>query len=494
MRESGILMHITSLPGPYGIGSLGKCAYEFVDFLESAGQTLWQILPLNPTGFGNSPYQSCSAYAGNEYLIDLQTLIDEGLLSQQEADSICWQKEDDRIDFGILYANRLSLLRHAYARFAETDDFTAFCRENSFWLSDYALYRALKDACGGKPWYLWDKDLKDRQTDAIWRSRQQLKDEIRFYSFLQFQFFKQWNALRQYAKEKHVRIIGDVPIYVPYDCVEVWCDPELFQLDASRTPTDVAGVPPDGFTPDGQLWGNPLYRWEVMKKDGYQWWIRRLRHAGSWYDILRLDHFRAFEAYWSVPYGEETARGGKWVPGPGMHFLQTVKNALPGLSFIAEDLGFLTQEVFDLRDSCGFPGMKVLLFAFDSKEPSDYLPHNCTENSVCYAGTHDNMTVRQWLESADRDTKSYAAEYMRLNPQEGNTWGVIRTAMSTVCRQCIIQMQDYLDLGPQARMNFPGTQSEDNWTWRAKEGSFTPSLSQKIKSLSRLYGRGTDLK
>ena len=490
MRESGILMHITSLPGPHGIGTLGKNAYDFVDFLKSAGQTLWQILPLNPTGFGNSPYQSCCAYAGNEYLIDLSCLVEEDLLKQQEISGIPWQKTPGRVDFLAMYTHRLSLLRLAFHRFEETEDFTAFIKENSFWLSDYALYRALKDANNGAPWYLWDTAIKFRNSNAIWQARQALKEDIRFYCFAQYLFYRQWNALHRYARQQNVRIFGDLPIYVPYDSVEVWCDPELFQLDENRIPTAVAGVPPDGFTPDGQLWGNPLYRWEDMKKDGYQWWLRRLRHAGSWYDMLRLDHFRAFEAYWSVPYGDTTARGGKWVKGPGIHFLEAVKNALPELPLIAEDLGFLTQDVFDLRDSCGFPGMKVLLFAFDSRETSDYLPHNCTENSLCYTGTHDNMTVRQWLDSANPDARKYAEEYMQLNPQEGETWGMIRTAMSTVSKYCIVQMQDYLDLGAEARMNFPGTQSDDNWTWRAGEDAFSPALAEKIKTLSRLYGRG----
>lgn len=488
MRSSGILMHITSLPGKYGVGTMGAEAFAFVDFLKKAGQSKWQLLPLTPTGYGDSPYQSCSTFAGNPYLIDLPKLVEEGLLTREEIDSVTWCAREDRVDFGIQYNNKNRVLRLAYNRFAGGGEFERFCVENGSWLPDFALFMALKDATG-KSWYDWEDGLKFRDPDAIWNARNKLKDEIRFYSFVQYVFSRQWNALRGYAKDAGISIIGDVPIYVPYDSVEVWASPELFQLDAALRPTDVAGVPPDAFTADGQLWGNPLYRWDEMRRDGYSWWLRRLAAAGKWYDTVRLDHFRGFESYWAVPYGAPNARGGHWVKGPGMDFITTLKKGLPGLSLIAEDLGYLTQEVLDLRDDSGYPGMKVLGFAFDSREPSDYLPHTYTRNSVCYTGTHDNMTTRQWFGTADADAVAYAREYMCLNEAEGDVWGTIRTAMATVSDMAIVPMQDYLDLGAQARMNFPGTLTDANWTWRAEAGFMTDELSERIRRLTRLYGR-----
>ena len=400
MRCSGILMHISSLPGPYGVGTMGKNAFRFVDFLEDAGQSVWQILPLTPTGYGDSPYQSCSTFAGNHYLIDLEALVEEKLLKKEELSSIRWSWSETKADFGLLYNNRLNVLRKAYDRFAAQEELDAFCAENAGWLPDFALFMALKDRFGGKPWYQWDKALKFRDSKAIETARQELKEEIRFFCFVQYLFYKQWNALRAYAHGKGIRIIGDVPIYVPYDSVEVWKDTQLFQLDEKLDPVSVAGCPPDAFSADGQLWGNPLYRWDVMAEDGFAWWIRRLAAAGELYDIVRMDHFRGLEAYWSIPYGDATAKGGKWIKGPGMDFVNAVKKGLPELNMIAEDLGFLTQEVLDLRDASGYPGMKVLEFAFDSREPSDYLPHTYVSNTVCYTGTHDNMTMRQWFETA----------------------------------------------------------------------------------------------
>ena len=489
MRSSGILMHISSLPGPYGIGTMGKQAFRFIDFLEEAGQSVWQILPLNPTGYGDSPYQSCSTFAGNHYLIDLDTLVEEGLLQEEELSSIQWCHSETKADFGLLYNNRLNVLRKAYERFTANEELDSFCLRNSSWLPDFALFMALKGRFGGKPWYQWDKELKFRDPDAIWAIRQEMKDEIRFFSFVQYLFYKQWNALRKYAHSKNIRIIGDVPIYVPFDSVEVWKDTELFQLDEKLDPVAVAGCPPDAFSEDGQLWGNPLYRWDVMEEDGFGWWIRRLAAAGELYDIVRMDHFRGLEAYWSIPYGDETAKGGKWIKGPGMAFVDAIKKALPRLNMIAEDLGFLTKEVLDLRDASGYPGMKVLEFAFDSREPSDYLPHTYIPNTVCYTGTHDNMTMRQWFETAAPDAVEYATEYMSLTEQEGLVWGVIRTAYSSVSDLCVIQMQDFLNLGGEARMNFPGTLSDSNWTWRAKDDIMGKTLAKRILAMTKLYGR-----
>ena len=489
MRESGVLMHITSLPGSYGVGTMGKNAYGFVDFLKEAGQSIWQILPLTPTGYGDSPYQSCSTFAGNHYLIDLELLVDEGLLRKEEIDTIHWCDSDEKVNFGLLYNNRLKVLRIAYARFQGSEAFENFCRENSSWLSDFSLFMALKDRTGGKSWYAWDEALKHRDPDTMWRVRQELREEIRFYCFVQYLFDRQWKALRDYAHASGITIIGDVPIYVPLDSADVWSNPELFQLDEKLAPTAVAGCPPDAFSDDGQLWGNPLYRWDVMRLDGYSWWLRRLEAAGKLYDVVRMDHFRGFESYWSVPYGDATARDGRWVKGPDMDFINTVKHRLPQLRLIAEDLGFLTQEVLDMRDSSGFPGMKVLGFAFDSREPSEYLPHTYIPNTVCYTGTHDNMTTRQWLDTAPKDAVAYAKEYMMLTEAEGLVWGTIRTAMSTVSDQCIVPMQDYLDLGGEARMNFPGTMTDCNWTWRAKDGIITRDLAKRIRKLTELYGR-----
>ena len=488
MRQSGILMHITSLPSAYGVGTLGREAYAFADFLERSGQRVWQLLPLTPTGYGDSPYQSCSAFAGNPYLIDISTLVESGLLLLTEPEAYDWGEDPEQVDFGLLYKNRFDLLKKAFARFTDKEALDAFCRKHADWLPDFALFMALKDKFSGAPWYSWPAALKHRDPDALWEIRKELEQPIRFYSFLQYLFYTQWEALRSYAHGKGIRFLGDVPIYVPLDSVEVWCSPELFQLDAERNPQAVAGCPPDAFTEDGQLWGNPLYRWETHKKDGYHWWLRRLGHAMGLYDMVRLDHFRGFEAYWSVPYGDTTAKNGKWEKGPGMAFFDTVKKKLPQLEMIAEDLGLLTQEVFDLRDGAGLPGMRVLEFAFDSREPSIYLPHTYIQNTVCYTGTHDNMPLRQWLDTAPEETLAYAKEYMRLSEEEGLVQGVIRTALGSVSKLCVIPMQDWLELGEKSRMNFPGTMGK-NWTWRALPGSFSGILADRMKALTVLYGR-----
>lgn len=489
MRNSGILMHITSLPGPNGVGTMGKRAFEFVDFLERAGQTHWQVLPLTPTGYGDSPYQSCSAYAGNHYLIDLELLEKEGLLTSADFENIVWCEKETKVNFGHQYRNKLRVLRKAYTRFPGGMDFDAFLTKNGEWLADYALFMALKDRHQGAAWYAWEDDLKFRKPEALRTAQAQLRDLIRFYCFVQYMFYRQWGALRDYAHKKGIRIIGDVPIYVPLDSVEVWKVPQLFQLDEALVPTAVAGCPPDAFGGDGQLWGNPLYRWDVMERDGFAWWRKRLSAAAERYDVIRLDHFCGFESYWSVPYGEKIARNGKWVSGPGMAFIDALKSGLPHLEFIAEDLGFLNQRILDMRDSSGYPGMMVLGFAFDSRESSEYLPHCYTPNTVCYTGTHDNMTTQQWFDSASADAVAYAKEYMGLNDCEGLVWGTIRTAMASVSSLCVVQMQDYLGLGGEARMNFPGTMSDANWTWRASDGFASPQLADKIRAMTKLYGR-----
>ena len=495
MRKSGILMHITSLPGACGIGTMGKHAFDFVDFLADAGQRSWQILPLTPTGYGDSPYQSCSAYAGNPYLIDFELLEADGLLEKADYADIDWADEETRVDYGKQYNNKNAVLRKAYANFNGSAEFDAFQEENAAWLPDFCLFMALKGENNSAAWFAWEDDLKFRKARALNAARKRLAGEIRFFAFVQFLFYKQWSALRAYANDKDIEIIGDVPIYVPYDSVEVWCEPKLFQLDKDLTPTAVAGCPPDAFSADGQLWGNPLYNWKKIAKDGFGWWLRRLGAAGKLYDVVRLDHFRGFEAYWSVPYGETTAKGGKWVKGPDMEFVNALKTGLPELKFIAEDLGTLTQEVLDLRDNSGYPGMKVLGFAFDTRDPSEYLPYCFPANSVCYTGTHDNMTTMQWFENASKDAVDYVCEYMGLDEVQGligfeeMVWGLIRTAMASVSDLTVIQMQDYLTLGGESRMNFPGTMTNANWTWRAEPGFASKDLAKRIRAMTKIYGR-----
>ena len=491
MRKSGILMHISSLPGPYGIGSMGASAYDFVDFLVAAGQSYWQILPLNPTGYGDSPYQSFSTFAGNHYLIDLDALVQEGLLLPEELAQVNWGSSEDRVDFGLLYNERARLLKIAHSRFTETEDYRDFVRDNSLWLVDYALFMAIKAHFRGRDWQSWSVSLLMRLAPVMEAYREELKEAIRFQYFLQYEFFRQWKALRAYANSRGLKIIGDVPIYVPLDSADVWANPELFQLDPSRRPTAVAGCPPDGFSADGQLWGNPIYDWEKMHAERYHWWIRRMKAAARMYDVVRFDHFRGFESYWSVPAGSKTAATGSWRKGPGMDFVGAIRKALPDLPIIAEDLGYVTQEVKDLLRSSGYPGMKVMEFAFDTREPSakDYLPHCYPENSVVYTGTHDNLTLKQWFdEAADEDIEN-AVRYLGLNETEGYVWGMIRGAMGSVSKLCIVQMQDYLEVGREGRMNHPGTLTSANWTWRARPGFASDALAKKIRTATELYGR-----
>ena len=491
MRKSGILMHISSLPGPYGIGSMGKSAYDFVDFLVSAGQSYWQILPLNPTGYGDSPYQSFSTFAGNHYLIDLDALVQEGLLLPEELTQVNWGSREDRVDFGLLYNERARLLKIAHSRFTESEDYRDFVRDNSLWLEDYALFMAIKEHFRGRDWQTWSVSLLMRLKPVMEAYREELKEAIRFQYFLQYEFFRQWKALRAYANSRGLKIIGDVPIYVPLDSADVWANPELFQLDPSRRPTAVAGCPPDGFSADGQLWGNPIYDWEKMHAERYHWWIRRMKAAARMYDVVRFDHFRGFESYWSVPAGSKTAATGSWRKGPGMDFVGAIRKALPDLPIIAEDLGYVTQEVKNLLRDSGYPGMKVMEFAFDTREPSakDYLPHCYTENSVVYTGTHDNLTLKQWFDEAAAEDIENAVRYLGLNESEGYVWGMIRGAMGSVSRLCIIQMQDYLEVGREGRMNHPGTLTSANWTWRAQPGFASDALATKIRTATELYDR-----
>ena len=490
-RSCGILLPVFALPSPYGIGTLGQAAYDFVDFLRQAGQSWWQMLPLGPTGYGDSPYQSFSSYAGNPYFIDLDLLRRDGLLTAQEIASLAWGSDPARVDYAALYENRFVLLQKAAERGWARDraEVQLFARQNAQWLPDYALYMAVKRHFDEKPWTQWpDEAIRLRKPEAMAQYRQMLASDIRMFTYSQFLFFRQWNALREYAHEQGVGIIGDLPIYVSMDSADVWAEPAFFQLDSNGYPTETAGVPPDCFSRDGQLWGNPLYRWEAMKADGYGWWIRRVDGAAKLYDMLRIDHFRGFESYWAVPYGDTTAKNGHWVKGPGMDLVQVLLNWFPQMQFIAEDLGFLTPEVRELLADSGLPGMKVLEFAFDSREPSNYLPHLYTPHCVCYTGTHDNAPLPAWKEEADPDDLALAVQYLGLNEEEGFHWGVLRGGMSSVAELFVAQMQDYLGLGAESRINTPG-EPVGNWQWRLLPGQLTAAPSRRMAHMARLYGR-----
>ena len=489
MRECGVLMPVFSLPGPYGIGCFGKEAYNFVDFLAEAGQQVWQILPLAPTGYGDSPYQSCSAFASNPYFIDLDDLAERGLLEKGEYEHLPWGG-GARIDYGALYQLRFGVLRGAAARFFAfpEDDYYAFCFLNEDWLEDYALYMAAKGENGMKRWQEWPAPLRRREPAALEALRKEKAEEISFWKFLQYQGHRQWTALKAYANEKGVRILGDMPIYVSADSADAWAGGEMFETDAEGNFSRVAGCPPDYFSADGQLWGNPLYRWDRMQADGFGWWIRRIDGAGKLYDVIRIDHFRGFESYWAVPYGEATAKNGRWVKGPGMALVGVLTGWFPQLEFIAEDLGYPTPEVAQLLRDSGLPGMKVLEFAFDSRDTSSYLPHSYGENCICYTGTHDNSPLALWRQEADPADIAFAKEYLGLNDEEGFNRGIIRGGMSSVAKLFVAQMQDYLELGAGHRTNEPGTQS-GNWQWRMLPGELTPELAQRIRKLTRIYGR-----
>lgn len=484
-------MAVSSLPSPYGIGTLGKAARDFIDFLADAGQSWWQILPVGPTGYGDSPYQSVSSFAGNPYLIDLDLLVEDGLLTQEEIDGCRWGDDPAKTDYGLLYQNRFPLLERATIRGWNRDrpQVEAFEAENESWLPDYALFMALKRHFGMAPWTQWpDREIRLREAHAMEQYRVLLQDDIRMFTYIQFLFYRQWKSLRTYAREKGVGIIGDLPIYVALDSVDVWSSPESFQLDREHIPVAVSGVPPDFFSTDGQLWGNPLYDYEAMAKNGYGWWIRRIGGAEKLFDMIRIDHFRGLESYWAVPYGEKTAKNGKWVKGPGMDLLRVLTGWFHNLPFIAEDLGYPSPEVHKLLADSGLPGMKVLEFAFDSRESSSYLPHRYPANCVCYTGTHDNPPLRAWLEEIQPADLAMAKAYLGLNREEGYTWGILRGGMSSVADLFIAQIQDYLELGAESRMNTPGT-AGGNWQWRLLPGQITPELTRRIADMSLLYGR-----
>ena len=489
-RNSGILLHISSLPSPYGIGTLGREAYRFASFLQAAGQKYWQLLPLGPTSYGDSPYQSFSTFAGNPYFIDLDLLAEDGLLDKDQLERVDWGTNPRRVDYGRIYESRFAVLKAAFRRgFPRDREAVEAFQEKNPWLPNYALYMAVKKHFDMRSWLEWpDEDIRLRKPEALEKYRRDLREDVDFFTYLQYLFFRQWDVLRDYIHSLGIKVIGDLPIYVAMDSADVWAEPEFFQLGEGNVPTEVSGVPPDYFTADGQLWGNPLYDYDRMKQDGYGWWIRRVEGAGRLFDVIRIDHFRGLESYWAVPYGETTAKNGYWRKGPGMDLVGVLTSWFPTLKIIAEDLGFLTPEVKKLLEDSGLPGMKVLEFAFDIREPSNYLPHTYDRNCVCYVGTHDNETVMQWRACADRSDVSMARKYLGLNDAEGFNWGMIRGGMSSIADTFVVQMQDCLGLGAEGRMNTPG-KPDGNWQWRLLPGEATPSLAKKLREYAKIYGR-----
>lgn len=495
-RMSGILLHPTSLPSPYGIGDLGQEARRFIDFLVDSGQHLWQLLPLTHTGFGDSPYQSFSAFAGQPLLISPEHLKERNLITDEMLSGLP-DTDPEKVDYSAVIPWKYGLLRKAYEQFLSKksdhgflQDFQQFCQKEAFWLDDYALYMALKDSQNGQIWLEWPENLRSPSETFKTQLTQTYAKEIGYYQFLQFLFFREWEDLKTYANQRGVKIIGDIPLFVSMDSADVWANKHLFQLDSTGYPLAVAGVPPDYFSATGQLWGNPLYNWDVHKDDGFSWWIKRIKNQLRILDTLRIDHFRGFEAYWSVPYGEETAINGHWVKTPGLELFTAVKEALgEDLPIIAEDLGVITDEVTALREHFHFPGMKVLQFAFDSTGEGDFLPHRFqSPNCICYTGTHDNDTTRGWFSSLREECRNKVLAYTCTQDPEQLSHGLIRSCMASIAAYSIFPLQDVLDLGSDARMNFPGKAS-GNWSWRFKKDALTEELAKELKDLSILYGR-----
>lgn len=504
MRESGILMPVSSLPGPYGIGCFGKEAFKFVDFLADAGQKIWQLLPLSPTGYGDSPYQSCSAFAGNPYFIDLDALKAEGLLTAAQLKAEEWGENPLEVDYGTLYTSRYKVLRTAYQAWREQcagqhgcafyypDDYYAFTLANEAWLEDYALYMALKTEHQMKSWTDWPREYRTRDAGALARFRAAHEEEIGFWKFLQYKFSTQWKAVKDYANAKGVKILGDIPIYVSADSVDAWVGGPLFELDGEGRFARVAGCPPDYFSADGQLWGNPLYDWAYHKRTNYAWWVRRVRHALSIYDILRIDHFRGFDTYWAIPAGDKNARGGKWEQGPGMDLFRALRTALGDLPIVAEDLGEIFDSVRVLLAESGFPGMKVLQFSLNGTDSLD-LPHNYPAHCVAYPGTHDNNTLCGWLENETTPAqRKQAKAYFALTEQEGEITGLLRGVLASPAELAIVTMADWLEKGSEARMNTPGNPA-GNWQWRVAAKDLTPALARKIHEMSARYFRAEPL-
>ena len=492
-RSAGILLPVFSLPSPWGIGTMGAAAREFLLFLEEAGQSYWQVLPLGETSFGDSPYQSFSSFAGNPYLIDLDLLREEGLLTPEDYQGLPWGEDPRRVDYALLYRQRRQVLRKAAERLLEAPpaEFAPFCRENAFWLEDYALFTALKARQDGAPWWNWKDELRLRQPEALEAARAELRHELCLHRAVQFLFFRQWNALRAFAHAHGVSLIGDLPIYTASDSADVWSAPEQFQLDGAGHPTEVAGCPPDGFSPDGQLWGNYLFDWERMAGDGYRWWQRRVLFQLRLYDILRIDHFRGFDAYYAIPAGDATTRNGRWRPGPGIALFQALTAAYgKPLPIIAEDLGFLSDSVRELVQATGYPGMKVLELAFDSRDSgaAEGLPHRIGEHCIVYTGTHDNDTILGWAATAPAADVAFARDYLKLGDRQDWNWAMMDAAWESPAELAVMQVQDLLGLGHEGRMNTPSTLG-GNWLWRLLPGELTEDLARTVRERMERFGR-----
>ncbi len=508
-RSSGILLPVYSLPSAHGIGTLGEEALAFIDFLKKAGQKYWQMLPLTPTGCGDSPYSSYSVFAGNPYLIDLDLLVADGLLEKEDVESICWGNNPDRIDYSIFHEKHGALLRKAFANAGQEllAKIKPFCESHGAWVENYALYMAVKNHFDGIPWVEWEDDaIRKHEADAVRRYREMLAKDVEYYLFEQFIFYQQWEKVREYAKKQEIGLIGDIPIYVALDSADVWSEPYFFQLDEENVPTFVAGVPPDYFSEEGQLWGNPLYDWDKMERDGFGWWIRRIDHASKLYDVLRIDHFRGLASYWAVKYGAKTAKEGKWISAPGRKLVSVLTSWFSGTKFIAEDLGLMTPDVYELLNETKLPGMKVLEFAFDPVTPSAYLPHYYPQNCVCYTGTHDNSTVVGWMKEGNPKEIAFARKYLGVADYFGEDEAadstkeptrkeekifcraLIRAGMSSVASLFVAQIQDYLALDNSARMNIPGV-AEGNWNWKLRKGMLTGELAEEIAEMTKMYGR-----
>lgn len=500
-RRSGVLLPVSSIPSPYGIGTFGKEAFNFIDFLSEAGQSYWQILPLGPTSYGDSPYQSFSTFAGNPYFIDIDILIERGFLKVEDLKGFDFGKDPSCVDYEKLYRGRFKLLEIAFrnsglsskssnsADPAYVKRFASFIKTNAWWLDDYALFMALKNVHDGQSFNKWPDNERLRDKATIEKCMDKYDDEVNFYRFLQFEFAIQWAEIKNYAHQKGVEIIGDIPIYVAYDSADTWANPKLFQFDKDNVPLGVAGCPPDSFSATGQLWGNPLYNWPYHKKTGYEWWMKRISHCFELYDVVRIDHFRGFDEYYSIPYGDPTAEFGHWEKGPGYDLFKTMKDKFgDSLRVIAEDLGFLTPSVLKLVQKTGFPGMKVLQFAFDSREESDYLPHNYPHNCIVYTGTHDNETTRGWYETCNSKDRAFAKKYLDIHTRKDIAWIFIRSAMASVADTCVIPMQDYLNLDDSARINTPSVLG-GNWQWRLSKDACTDELAQRMYDMTKTYGR-----
>ena len=493
-RQSGVLMHISSLPGKYGIGSFGKSAYDFVDFLVRSKQTYWQILPLGPTSYGDSPYQSFSAFAGNTHFLDFDQFVQEGLLTTEELAGN-WGEDAMTVDYALIYERRRPILEKVVQRFLERgdlSDYHRFVEEKAEWLEPFAEYMAIKESFDMKSWSNWtDEEIKRRHPEALANYREKLADKLEYHRVTQYLFDKQWKALKHYANERHIQIIGDMPIYVAEDSVEMWATPHYFKTDEVGNAACVAGCPPDGFSPLGQLWGNPIYNWRAMKLDGFTWWIKRLRASFELFDVVRIDHFRGFAAYWEIPAGATDATGGQWVKGPGYDLFEAVKNELGDLPIIAEDLGFMDDAVIELREATGFPGMKIVEFGFMGASPSSTdLPHYYPVNSVSYTGTHDNDTVLGWYNSASEEERNFCNRYLNRT-DEPISYAMLRSLYGSVSKMTIATMQDLLQLDTTARMNIPSTLG-GNWVWRMQEGDITSEVENFLLEITKLYDRSNE--